>query len=34
MGRKNWDKVADKEFNSMPDDFQHDWEDLRSKTAH
>lgn len=31
MTRKNWDKVAEKQFKSMPDDFQDSWGDLRAR---
>lgn len=31
MARKNWEKIADKEFKSMPSDFQKDWSDLRKR---
>jgi hypothetical protein len=34
MSRKNWDKVADNQFSSMPEDFQKDWEELRQKISH
>ena len=29
MARKNWDKVADKEFAALDKDWQRDWSDLR-----
>lgn len=29
MPRKNWDKIADKEFYSMDKDARDDWSDLR-----
>lgn len=32
MARKNWDKIARQEFESMDSDAQHDWEDLRRIT--
>lgn len=31
MARKDWDKIADDQFNSMPVDFQDAWSDLRSR---
>lgn len=30
MSKKNWDKIARQEFDSMPLDYQADWADLRS----
>jgi hypothetical protein len=33
MRRKNWNKVAEEEFNAMPKSFQEDWYDLRERTA-
>lgn len=33
MSRKNWDKVADKEFDAMPKKWQEDWKDLKSAVA-
>lgn len=32
MRGKNWDKVADNQFKSMPQDFQDDWAELRYLT--
>lgn len=29
MRKVNWYKVAEKQFKSMPKDFQDDWRDLR-----
>lgn len=31
MGRKNWDRIADRQFNSLPQEFQSDWGELREK---
>lgn len=31
MARRNWDKIADDQFNSMPTDFQDAWRDLRDR---
>lgn len=31
MARRNWDKVAETQFKSMPEDFQADWQELRNK---
>lgn len=31
MPRRNWDKIADNQFNSMPVDFQDAWRDLRER---
>lgn len=33
MTRKNWDSVADKEFDAMPQQWQEDWKDLRSSVT-
>lgn len=33
MSRKNWDKVADKEFDAMPQNWQEDWIELRNSVA-
>lgn len=33
MPRKNWDKIAMKEFDSMDPDWQHDWADLRNRVS-
>jgi len=33
MSRKNWDKVADNEFNAMPKNWQQDWSDLRKSVS-
>jgi hypothetical protein len=27
--RRNWDKVAKKEFDELPEDYQKDWQDFR-----
>lgn len=27
--KKNWNKVADRQFNSLPDDIRADWGELR-----
>jgi len=32
MARKNWDKVAEQEFQNMDADWQKDWADLRKRT--
>lgn len=32
MRGKSWDKVAEDQFKSMPQDFQEDWNDLRKLT--
>ena len=29
MSRKNWDKVAQNEFDTMPAEYQEDWGELR-----
>jgi hypothetical protein len=29
MSKKNWDKVADEQFKSMPKAFRDDWQGLR-----
>ncbi len=29
MARKNWEKVADREFAALDKDWQEDWADLR-----
>lgn len=29
MARKNWDKVADDQFDKLPESFQKDWRELR-----
>jgi hypothetical protein len=31
MARKNWDRVAKEQFESMPADYRDSWQDLRSK---
>lgn len=31
MARKNWDKIADKEFESLDREWQEDWSDLRNR---
>lgn len=31
MAKKNWDKVADKEFKSMDKDAQEQWAELRHR---
>lgn len=31
MARKNWDKIADQEFNALDGDWQKDWADLRER---
>ena len=31
MVRKNWDKVAQKEFENMDAEWQEDWADLRKR---
>lgn len=31
MARKNWDKIANDQFNAMPVDFQDAWKDLRDR---
>lgn len=33
MRGKSWKRVADKQFKSMPQDFQDDWADLRKRTS-
>lgn len=33
MSRKNWKKIAEEEFNRMPQNFQDDWADLREITS-
>jgi hypothetical protein len=33
MSRKNWDKVAFREFDSMDKDWQKDWADLRARVS-
>ena len=33
MPRKNWEKVADKEFESMAKEWQEDWVDLRKRVS-
>ncbi|CAN5639250.1 hypothetical protein BH23PAT1_BH23PAT1_2910 [soil metagenome] len=30
MGKRNWRYVAEKQFKSMPKDFQDDWGELRN----
>lgn len=30
MSQKNWKKVANKQFNEMPKEFQEDWGELRA----
>jgi hypothetical protein len=30
MGKKNWNKIADRQFSEMPQDFQEDWGELRA----
>jgi hypothetical protein len=32
MSKRNWNKVADNQFEAMPETFQQDWEELRQKT--
>jgi hypothetical protein len=29
MARKNWDKVAQEQFEALPADYQQSWQDLR-----
>ena len=31
MSQKNWDKLARKQFEGMPTEFQNDWKELRHK---
>lgn len=31
MAKRNWDKVANEQFESMPDNFKNDWKDLIKK---
>jgi hypothetical protein len=31
MARKNWNKIAEKQFESMPTDYQDSWRDLRER---
>lgn len=31
MGKKNWDKIADKEFKAMDKESQEQWADLRRR---
>jgi hypothetical protein len=31
MARKDWDKVADREFQALDKDWQADWADLRQR---
>jgi hypothetical protein len=31
MSRKNWDQVADQEFEALDQDTQKDWADLRNR---
>jgi hypothetical protein len=33
MGRVNWNRVADREFKSMPEDFQSAWGDLYEEVS-
>ncbi len=33
MARRNWDKVADAQFNSLSEDVQADWGELRSRIS-
>lgn len=32
--RKNWDKVAEAQFNSLDIAIQAEWQDLRDRTSH
>lgn len=32
MARKNWQKIADKEFETMDKDAQEQWQELRDRT--
>lgn len=33
MARKNWSKVAEREFEALDTDWQKEWEDLRKRVA-
>lgn len=33
MAKKNWRKLADKEFTAMDNTWQHEWQDLRERVS-
>ncbi len=33
MGRKNWDEIAENEFQALESAWQNDWADLRKRVA-
>ena len=33
MSKRNWDQIADEEFNAMDQSYQADWADLRKRSS-